>query len=227
MKTYSIGRDVNCNIVINDNTDVISRRHAVLNVDSSGKMTIVDQSRNGTYVNGMRIAENVPVPVTRKDNVSFAHVARLDWNMVPKTYSPLMYVGIALLVALLAVGAYFGIKALNGGNNEQSPEKPIADTVKTIVLTPEQVKHREDSIRDVMLKEIKDEQEKQRVKDSIDQETAKKIEKQRQDSLRDAKADSIARAKKEKDKQRQKQKQTKPQPQPKEPKDTTKTHKEI
>ena len=80
MKIYSIGRDINCNIVIDDNTDVISRRHATLNVSSSGKMTIVDQSHNGTYVNGIRIASNVPVPVTRKDNVSFAHVARLDWN---------------------------------------------------------------------------------------------------------------------------------------------------
>lgn len=43
MKTYSIGRDVNCDIVINDSTDIISRRHALLNVTSSGKMTIVDQ----------------------------------------------------------------------------------------------------------------------------------------------------------------------------------------
>ena len=35
MKIYSIGRDINCNIVIDDNTDVISRRHATLNVSSS------------------------------------------------------------------------------------------------------------------------------------------------------------------------------------------------
>ena len=30
MKTYTIGRDLGCDIVINDNTDVVSRRHAVL-----------------------------------------------------------------------------------------------------------------------------------------------------------------------------------------------------
>lgn len=216
MKTYSIGRDVNCNIVINDNTDVISRRHAVLNVDSSGKMTIVDQSRNGTYVNGMRIAENVPVPVTRKDNVSFAHVARLDWNMVPKTYSPLMYVGIALLVALLAVGAYFGIKALNGngGDGNEKETEVVTDTAKSIVLTPEQVKHREDSIRDATLKQIKEEQEKQRVKDSIDRETAKKVEQVRQDSIRRVKEDSIARVKKEKQKKVKQQPKPQPKPQP-------------
>ena len=48
MKALSIGRDQNCDIVINDSTDVISRRHAVLTISSSGKITIMDQSRNGT-----------------------------------------------------------------------------------------------------------------------------------------------------------------------------------
>ena len=78
MKVYSIGREGGCDIVINDPSDVISRRHAVLNVSPSGKMTIVDQSTNGTYVNGMRINSGVPYPVTRKDSISFAHVARLN-----------------------------------------------------------------------------------------------------------------------------------------------------
>ena len=83
MKTYSIGRDLNCDIVINDSTDVISRRHALLNITPSGKMTIIDQSSNGTYVNGIKISPNVPVPVTRKDTISLAHVAKLDWALVP------------------------------------------------------------------------------------------------------------------------------------------------
>ena len=48
MKALSIGREQGCDIVINDSTDVISRRHAILNISSSGKITIVDQSRNGT-----------------------------------------------------------------------------------------------------------------------------------------------------------------------------------
>lgn len=107
MKVYSIGREMGCDIVINDSTDVISRRHAILNVTSSGKMTIVDQSHNGTYVNGIRIAQNVPVPVTRKDNISFAHVARLDWNMVPKSTSPWLYVIIGIVVVALIAGGIF------------------------------------------------------------------------------------------------------------------------
>lgn len=104
MKVYSIGREAGCDIVINDSSDVISRRHAILNVTPSGKMTIVDQSHNGTYVNGIRISPNVPVPVTRKDNVSFAHVARLDWNLIPKPTSIWLYVAIAALAIAAVVG---------------------------------------------------------------------------------------------------------------------------
>ena len=114
MKVYSIGREVGCDIVINDRTDVISRRHAILNVMPFGKMTIVDQSQNGTYVNGIRIASNVPVPVTRKDNISFAHVARLDWNMIPNTQAVIMRWIVAGLVAvLLIVGGIIGYNQFN------------------------------------------------------------------------------------------------------------------
>ena len=36
MKTYTIGRDLGCDIVINDATDVVSRRHATLQVGGVG-----------------------------------------------------------------------------------------------------------------------------------------------------------------------------------------------
>ncbi len=84
MKVYSIGRDTECDIVINDNSDVISRRHAVISVADNGKLTLTDTSFNGTYVNGIRISPNVPVPVTRKDSITFAHVAKLDWHLIPQ-----------------------------------------------------------------------------------------------------------------------------------------------
>lgn len=120
MKVYSIGREVGCDIVINDSTDVISRRHAILNMTSSGKMTIIDQSHNGTYVNGIRISPNVPVPVTRKDNVSFAHVARLDWNMVPKTTSPTMYAIMAIIALVVIIGAIIGYNHLNSSDSDDT-----------------------------------------------------------------------------------------------------------
>ena len=102
MKTYTIGRDLGCDIVINDNTDVVSRRHAVLNVGSGGKMTITDLSSNGTYVNGIKIAPNVPFPVTRKDSVSFAHVANLDWDVIPKSRRWITWLIVGLVVAAIA-----------------------------------------------------------------------------------------------------------------------------
>lgn len=118
MKTYSIGRDTNCDIVISDKTDVVSRRHALVNVSTSGKMTIVDQSSNGTYVNGIRVTPNVPVPVTRKDTVSLAHIVRLDWNMVPKSTDWIKYVLIAFVTLVLLISVIIGGHYLLLGNKK-------------------------------------------------------------------------------------------------------------
>lgn len=141
MKVYSIGREHGCDIFINDNTDVISRRHAVLNVSPSGKMTIVDQSHNGTYVNGIRISPNVPVPVTRKDNISFAHVARLDWNMVPKSNSAILrYVVIGVVALVAVIGGVVGYCTLGGGSSTDV-STVVADTIgKADSLKNEQAK---------------------------------------------------------------------------------------
>lgn len=130
MKVYSIGRDSGCDIVITDNTDVISRRHALLNVSTWGKYTIVDNSTNGTYVNGIRISPNVPVPVTRKDMISFAHVQQFDWGRVPK--SNLMRYVLLALAALIIIscsiwGAYQWKKS---GDAPNPPSIVNTDTLK-------------------------------------------------------------------------------------------------
>lgn len=128
MKSYSIGRDAGCDIVLNDNTDVVSRRHAVLTVSSSGKMTITDLSSNGTYINGQRISSNVAVPVTRKDSVSFAHVCTFDWNMIPKSNQWLTYLIIGLVVAAIAAAcAIFIPKIVHRPDEPINP--PIVDTL--------------------------------------------------------------------------------------------------
>lgn len=124
MKTYSIGRDPECDIVINDATDVISRRHAILNIAPSGKMTIVDQSTNGTYVNGIRISSNVPVPVTRKDTVSFAHVAKMDWGQVPSSGGRGKTFFVILLILLIgAGGGYYFMTQSESKSKSESAEK--------------------------------------------------------------------------------------------------------
>lgn len=103
MKTITIGRGDGCQIFIDD--DLISRRHAILKISTFGKMEIVDMGKNGTFVNGIRLRPNVPVPVKRKDIISFANVSQLDWKQVP---NPGIYYKIGALIVgvilLLLVG---------------------------------------------------------------------------------------------------------------------------
>lgn len=149
MKTYSIGRDLNCDIVINDSTDVISRRHALLNVTPSGKMTIIDQSSNGTYVNGIRISQNVPVPVTRKDIVSLAHVAKLDWNQVPKSNQWMKYAIIASVAIVVILGVIFGVKHLKSDPDNNGGVTPsTTEQVDSVAIKQKEVA-RQDSIKNV------------------------------------------------------------------------------
>lgn len=131
MKVYSIGREAGCDIVINDNSDATSRRHATLTVMPSGKMTITDQSRNGTYVNGIKISPNVAVPVTRKDNISFAHVYRLDWNQIPKPVSIMQYVIYGLIAIAVVIGGVVAYSLLSGSNdNSGGGDSPKTTTEK-------------------------------------------------------------------------------------------------
>lgn len=98
-KVYTIGRDTSCDIVIPDSTDVVSRVHASLKVKGNGKYVLIDQSRNGTYVNGIKMSANEEIPVSRKDTISFAHIHDLDWNQIPKGKGP----GMICIIAAIAV----------------------------------------------------------------------------------------------------------------------------
>lgn len=105
MKTiYSIGRDPGCDIYLYDDKKVISRNHAVLKIGNGGKYFISDQSMNGTYINGIRITSGVQVPVTRKDVITFAHVAELDWSLIPNTRAKMWKIGLLVLLLLVIAG---------------------------------------------------------------------------------------------------------------------------
>lgn len=137
MKTITIGRGEGCNINIDD--EMMSRRHAIIKIPTFGGMEIVDMSKNGTSVNGIRLRPNVPFPVSRKDVVTFAEVAQLDWSKVP---DPLKYYKIGaivvggLIVLLLAV---FLLKGLFAGSQE-TQALPATEQVQKPVepVTPEQ-----------------------------------------------------------------------------------------
>lgn len=193
MKTYSIGRDVNCDIVINDSTDVISRRHALLNVTSSGKMTIIDQSSNGTYVNGIRISQNVPVPVTRKDTISLAHVTKLDWSMVPKSNTYMRYALFGFVGILIVVGAVFGIRAFTDTEYKGNDNNQALYVDSVALRKTEQV--RLDSLAKVARA------------DSLRQDSIKKAAKERRDSIERVKKGKQLRKDNE---QRPKEKKEKP-----------------
>lgn len=131
-KVYHIGRDQQNDIVINDNTDVVSRLHATLKFNGS-KMFIIDQSQNGTYINGMRITMNEEVPVTRNDRVSFANVAELDWREVPKngpdtkkllSLLALIAAAVALIVAIVWAINHFSGKEEQKNGPEEKVEQP-------------------------------------------------------------------------------------------------------
>lgn len=158
MKVYSIGREIGCDIIINDNSDVISRRHATLNVTPSGKMTIVDLSHNGTYVNGIRIAQNVPVPVTRKDNVSFAHVARLDWNMIPNTGATIVrWVVIGVVAVLLILCGIWGFSTFSGSeSSDGSQPAPVVVDSAELKKEKEKIEELEKQKQDSIKKHVQD-----------------------------------------------------------------------
>ena len=172
MKALSIGRDQGCDIVINDSTDVISRRHAILNISSSGKITIVDQSRNGTYVNGIRISQNVPVPVSRKDIISFAHVAKLDWNAVPASNTTMRYIIIGIVGILVVVSGLFAYQYIPKADLSSGEEKVIAtdslkdkkaeEKVDSTNIKKESDKSKEDSIATNKKPKVQDKDKKKK-----------------------------------------------------------------
>jgi hypothetical protein len=63
-------------------TDEISREHLRLRRDpASGEFKITDLSRNGTWVNGRRIAGNVEVPIAERAEISLAEVLNLTFEI--------------------------------------------------------------------------------------------------------------------------------------------------
>lgn len=112
MKTITVGRGKDCNIVINDETDEVSRHHFDLQFTFSGKMHVVDKSVNGTYLNGVRLKKNTPTLVHKSDNITLAKKWPLDWSKVKDPYAQtrkLAYILPVLLIVLLlgGIGGYF------------------------------------------------------------------------------------------------------------------------
>lgn len=95
-RTYKIGRGSGNDILCSDIE--VSNEHAEL-IDNNGTFTLIDYSRNGTFVNGNRI-HNTSCHVNYGDSIVFAGKERLDWSLVsPRRMgtAPASYGGLGLV----------------------------------------------------------------------------------------------------------------------------------
>lgn len=89
MRLLKIGRDAQCNIVIN--SQVVSGIHAEMTLMNSGDILLEDKnSHNGTFVNGNKLVPNTPCNVKRGDKITFGNV-ELQWAQVPPQPDTSMY----------------------------------------------------------------------------------------------------------------------------------------
>jgi len=124
MKVITIGRDPECNIVLDDNR--ISRRHAVLRLHGTGKIEIIDYSSNGTFINGTRIVSNTPLKIHRKDAVSFAHAKTLDWSQIPDpSRKPRMIILIVFIASVLVTIAGIVVSHLSDSKSDSGASQDI------------------------------------------------------------------------------------------------------
>lgn len=102
MKKLILGRGEDCDLYLDDPKGLISRKHAILKIGVLGQYEITDVSKNGTFINGIRIKPHKPYKIKRKDIVVFANTSKLDWSEVPD-YSKWIKIGIIGFVAALAI----------------------------------------------------------------------------------------------------------------------------
>lgn len=86
MKIFTIGRSSDNDIVIEDNSLLVSRHHATLKVYDNGSITICDNSTNGTYINGRQATKDIETPVKCGDNILLGGEIPLDWSLIDIDY---------------------------------------------------------------------------------------------------------------------------------------------
>ena len=128
MKRITVGRGNDCDIVIDDNTDKVSRHHLVISVDFMGRMTVSDTSSNGTFLNGNRMLKGTSMPVTRKDTIRLGDVWEFDWNTVRDPYARMRKCVAAAAAMLLLLCAGITVWSLinDSYDKENASEIPVA-----------------------------------------------------------------------------------------------------
>lgn len=87
--------------------------------------------------------------MTRKDIVSLAHVAKLDWNQVPKSNQWMKYAIIAGIAIVVILGVIFGVKHLKSDPDNNGGVTPsTTEQVDSVAIKQKEVA-RQDSIKNV------------------------------------------------------------------------------
>ncbi len=136
MKKIVIGRGHDCDIIINDTTDVVSRRQAAIAFDFFGNMTIYDLSTNGTFVNGVRVPKPAGIPLKRTDSVNFGSVCDFDMSRVSDPYRNTRIILAAVVAAVVVLGAALVYYFTRDEECDAKTEAQAQETVTTIVEEP-------------------------------------------------------------------------------------------
>lgn len=109
MKRMIVGRGVDCDIVIPDEKDNVSRHHMVITFNLLGKMKVSDTSTNGTFINGNRMLKGASIPVTAADNIRLGDNWIFDWNLVKDPYKKTRIGILIAIILLILAGIGVGI----------------------------------------------------------------------------------------------------------------------
>ncbi|MCM1028216.1 MAG: FHA domain-containing protein [Pseudoflavonifractor sp.] len=156
MKIITIGRDDNCNIVIED--AMISRRHAVVRLHPTGRIELIDHSQNGTSVNGVKVGNGKIVRIKRGDSVVFAGNKPLDWKDIPDPSKPLkiaLWSIVTVVAAILLLWAFIAVRdAIETRNEPPTPEIIDIPGNKVEVVQQDTVRPKEDKPEKVAIKSV-------------------------------------------------------------------------
>lgn len=130
MKDITIGRGIDCDVIVTDDSDNVSRKHLIITFDFFGKMTARDVSRNGTFINDVKMIKGVSFKVSRMDRVKLGNNLILNWNLVKDPYKRVRI--LILVLAVVFVCGVFGSMWLISNHEKRTINHEVEELMKTV-----------------------------------------------------------------------------------------------
>lgn len=144
---YGIGTKFNNEIQLSGST--VSRYHATVKQRKDGKMYIFDHSKNGTTVNGAKIASNTPILIKKSDAVVCGGVPA-DLSRLPWSSDPWKIIAKIAAIFVLVVGVGYGIYSIiNGSDHRKMSPQQIYDRYNKSVVMLKGIYHFDVTIGDL------------------------------------------------------------------------------